>query len=140
VLLFLVAALLWIGVATAQSSETPLLRVNVREVLVPVIVTDRKGHHVTGLKTSDFRIQEDGVGQDITTFSTDTAPAAAALISALEVGATNGVPARPGAAESLRQTFVICIDTLHSTFGNSARTREAGCSRRRSLPELSTVW
>src|ERR1700677_1024589 len=55
----------------AQQDAT--IRVDVQQVLVPVVVTDKKGHHVSGLHKSDFRIFEDGVQQEIAAFSSDTA-------------------------------------------------------------------
>ena len=84
--------------------QEPTIRVDVQQVLVPVVVTDKKGHHVSGLKAADFQVFEDGVRQDIAAFTTD----------------------RPEAATSgARQTFVICIDTLHASPANAARVRQA---------------
>src|ERR1700722_10732070 len=37
-------------------------------VTVPVVVTDKKGKHLTGLKKSDFVIEEDGHKREIATF------------------------------------------------------------------------
>jgi VWFA-related protein len=97
-----------------------VIRVETREVLVPVIVTDAKGHHVTGLKASDFHVQEDGVEQKIRSFSSDTAPDARAL-AALGGGTApvNDTPA------TLPHTFVICLDTLHSSFANMRGVSDA---------------
>ena len=107
------------GAAIAQDSGT-VIRVEAREVLVPVIVTDSKGHRVTGLKSSDFHVQEDGVDQEIRSFSTDTAPDARAL------AALGGVATPPsGGSAVLPHTFVICLDTLHSSFPNLRGASEA---------------
>ena len=85
-------------------AQEPTIRVDVQQVLVPVVVTDKKGHHVSGLKSSDFQVFEDGVRQDIAAFTTD----------------------RPEAATAgARQTFVICIDMLHASPANAARVRQA---------------
>lgn len=65
----------------AQQDAT--FRLDVQRVLVPVVVTDKKGHHVTGLHASDFRIFEDGAQQAIASFSSDD-PASADDIGALE--------------------------------------------------------
>jgi hypothetical protein len=53
----------------------PTIRVNTRLVLVDVVVTDRKGQPVTGLKPEDFVLEENGKKQKISTFTTpeDTA-------------------------------------------------------------------
>lgn len=102
-----------------------------RQVLVPVIVTDKKGHHVTGLKASDFRIEEDGVPQEIAAFSVDTAPSASTLLASADAaaGASAQAPApgeRPGGGGSpLGHMFVICIDTVHTAMPDSARVRQA---------------
>jgi VWFA-related protein len=109
------------GAAAAQQNGA-VIRVDVREVLVPVIVTDSKGHHVTGLQREDFRVEEDGVEQTITAFSTDSSPSAE-LLSALIERPAEAPPA--AASKPLPHTFVICIDTLHTGFGNSARIGEA---------------
>jgi VWFA-related protein len=115
--------------AAAQGGEAPPIRAEVREVLVPVIVTDKKGHHVTGLKASDFRVDEDGAPQEITAFSTDTAPSASLLFSAADRGIAGNTaspaPTAGAAPEPLRHTYVICVDTLHTVVADSARTREA---------------
>lgn len=100
----------------------PVIRVDVREVLVPVVVTDAKGHHVTGLKASDFRVQEDGVEQDIKSFVT-AATASPETIAELTAGSAAGSQAAGG--RPVRHTYVICLDTLHSDFRNLARTRDA---------------
>ena len=90
----------------AQEPEA-VIRTEVRQVLVPAIVTDAKGHHATGLRATDFTILEDGIRQTITSFSTDTDPALAA------------------APAAHHRTYVICFDTLHSSFANFGRAREA---------------
>lgn len=44
--------------------------VNVLQVVVPVVVTDRKGNYISGLKKDDFILLEDNVPQDISYLST----------------------------------------------------------------------
>ena len=83
------------------------LKLDVRQVLVPVIVTDKKGRHVTGLHASDFHIFEDGIEQEIAAFN------------------TNVIAAQPAGASAPRRTYVICLDTLHSSFANSGHVRDA---------------
>jgi VWFA-related protein len=108
--------------SNAPSAADPVIRLDVQQVLVPVIVTDGKGHHVSGLHVSDFRIFEDGAPQEIASFSTDTA-ASVYDVSALAqpaAGPATQVPSRPGP----RRTYVICIDTLHTLPADAARLRE----------------
>lgn len=103
------------------AQQEPTIRVDVQQVLVPVVVTDKKGHHVSGLHASDFQILEDGVRQEIASFSSDTA-GSVDDIGALSKPVLGGEPA---ARKGPRRTFVICLDTLHASPANAARTRQA---------------
>lgn len=49
-------------------------RIKVEAVLVPVIVTDRGGKFVRGLKQQDFQVLEDGVAQSVGSFVSEDAP------------------------------------------------------------------
>jgi len=64
------------------------------------VVTDKKGHYVSGLQAADFQVFEDGVRQEIASFSSGAEPAA-------------------------RHTFVICVDTLHASASGAARIKAA---------------
>lgn len=112
------AVLLLIGTLFGQQDST--IRVDVQQVLVPVVVTDRKGHHVGGLRASDFHIFEDGVEQKIASFSTDLA-ASVADLGALSHTAADTAGGQTGP----RRTFVICIDTLHASPSSAGRIRQA---------------
>lgn len=107
---------------SAGTSGGDTLRVDVRQVLVPVIATDAQGHHVTGLKQADFRVFEDGVEQKITSFSSESAGA--------EVVAGGGEAPTPVAGamparSPVRRTYVICLDTLHTSMPGLQRARAA---------------
>jgi VWFA-related protein len=101
------------------------IKVEVRQVLVPVVVTDREGHHVTGLSQADFRVFEDGVEQKISGFSVEDAgvssPAPVSAHSA-EEGLRAGTAPKGG---PIRRTYLICIDSFHSAFANLVQVREA---------------
>jgi VWFA-related protein len=106
----------------------PIIKTTVREVLVPVVVTDSKGHHVTNLKQSDFKVFEDGVPEDIVAFRTTTDSSAP-----LEPGKTTGPPSasgstpppHPDAAANPVRTYLIVIDALHSAPSGFTRVRDA---------------
>jgi VWFA-related protein len=101
-------------------AQDPTIRLDVRQVLVPVVVTDKKGHHVTGLRVSDFQILEDGVPQDIVSFSAD----ATARVD--DVASLSKSPAAaPASASGPRRTYVICVDTLHTSPAGAGRLKEA---------------
>jgi VWFA-related protein len=106
--------------STAAAGAT--IKVDVRQVLVPVVVTDRQGHHVTGLTQQDFKILEDGAEQTITAFSVEHSglPESGISAAAGPAGAAATAPHPPA-----RRTYVICIDTLHAGFNNFVAAREA---------------
>jgi VWFA-related protein len=121
------------GIAVGQeptpSTQAPAIKVQVQQVLVPVVVTDRKDHFITDLKASDFHVFEDGVEQKLASFTTheDATP------ELLELDAST--PA-PGAGESVvppptisdsrpRRTYLIVLDTLNSSLTGSVYVRDA---------------
>ena len=116
------------GVAEeAPTAGEVTIKVDVRQVLVPVVVTDKEGHHVTGLTQADFKVFENGVEQKITAFSSERADAAAPTTPASS-HAESGQPAP--VAESpkplpARHTYLICLDTVHTSFADSVYVRGA---------------
>uniref|UniRef100_Q01X24 von Willebrand factor, type A n=1 Tax=Solibacter usitatus (strain Ellin6076) TaxID=234267 RepID=Q01X24_SOLUE len=66
--------------SSACAAQLATLRVDVNLVLVPVTVTDRSGRLITGLDRSRFKILEEGVPQDIASFSTEDLPVSIGLV------------------------------------------------------------
>ena len=67
--------MLWFAVAAHLMGQTPspdgpttIFKVRTELVTVPVIVTDKSGGHVRGLKKEDFVLLEDGKQQTVATF------------------------------------------------------------------------
>ena len=56
------------------------LSVDVRMVLVDAVIRDRSGRMIENLSRGDFRVYEDGVEQQIASFSRDQLPLAVALV------------------------------------------------------------
>jgi VWFA-related protein len=93
-LLRLAGALLFFAlVVSAQTADSggntatdPLIHVNVDLRQVDLIVTDKKGNHVTDLQPTDFELLEDGKPQPITNFSwvEVTPPPSGARLAALK--------------------------------------------------------
>lgn len=110
-------------------APSPVIKVEVKQVLVPVIVTDRKGHYVTGLRASDFQVFEDGVLQTLAAFSTQEEGGASLLQPEPATPGQRPAASSPGPTaetnSSVRQTYFICLDTLNSAFENFAQVREA---------------
>lgn len=117
--------------ANVSPAPEATIKVDVRQVLVPVIVTDKEGHHVTGLTRADFQVFEDGVEQKISGFSVEdaglTAPAAMPdMAPATQPAAGQAPPAKTAPKPTpARRTYLICIDSLHSAFGNMVYVRQA---------------
>ncbi len=72
-----VSVLVLAGAALGWGQERPgtVFRVKVDMVVLSFQVTDGKGHYITGLKPSDFRVLEDGIPQKISTFAEGSRPA-----------------------------------------------------------------
>src|SRR5579862_3095259 len=55
---------------TGPSIPPPTIRVTTHMVLVDVVVTDKQGKAITGLKPEDFTVEENGKPQKIASLST----------------------------------------------------------------------
>jgi VWFA-related protein len=109
----------------AQQPSGPTIKTDVRQVLVPVIVTDKYGKYIADLSAGDFSVYEDDVQQKIVAFS--RAPVSVTNAGG-EAAATRGQTTNghyAGFATSPVNTYLICIDTLHSRFENFARVRKS---------------
>lgn len=128
--IFFAAALVSAPAYTQSPTPTPsgqaprapatIIKVDVNQVLVPVVVTDRHGHSVTGLGPDDFEVLEDGEPQRLTAFSTENDLSGATL----KVAPAPGTLPAPSSAVipqgAARRSTIICLDTLNSSFGNLA--------------------
>ena len=102
------------------SPQTPSIRIEVRQVLVPVVVTDSKGHTLLGLRSSDFKVFEDGVEQRVVSLTAE-ADGAARLFQPQPTPAAPGAePVNPSPQQIGRaeRAYLVVIDTLNSEFGN----------------------
>ena len=108
----------------AAEAGNVTIKVDVRQVLVPVVVTDKEGHHVTGLGQADFKVLEDGVEQKITGFASERAD----IVTPGSAGQTGTAATAATAPEKLLakgRTYVICLDMMHASFSNFVYVREA---------------
>jgi VWFA-related protein len=119
-------------VESALRAPEGTIKVDVRQVLVPMVVTDRQGHHITGLTQTDFKVFEDGVEQKITAFSVESSglpqagtPAKVEPTSSVPIASSPATPKAPSSQPKPRRTYLVLIDTLHTSFLNMAAAREA---------------
>jgi len=84
----------------APAQTTPVFRSSVNLVLVDVVVRDKSGAVVKGLKIDDFELLEDGVRQQILTFASEqiTTTAAPVSTSSTLAAAASGGPSAASAA------------------------------------------
>lgn len=85
-----------------QQSPHPDEVINLESTLitVPVIVSDRDGRYVSGLRRDDFLLTEDGVEQSITQFSNDEEPMSVAILMDTSSSDADRVPEMKEAALS----------------------------------------
>jgi VWFA-related protein len=100
----------------------PVIKATVRQVLVPVVITDKTGRYVSDLTAPDFSLYEDDVPQKIVAFSRGPISKPEESVASPE---TLPPVHRSALNESPVRTYLICIDTLHSGFDNYARVRKA---------------
>jgi VWFA-related protein len=104
----------------------PKFQTNVKQVLVPIVVTDKKGHPVSGLRESDFTVFEDDVPQSIVAFrkTYDYSLEAAERVSNIApVGSTLVATKTNSGPDSPTRTYLVCVDALHSDFVNIGQAR-----------------
>ena len=106
------------GQATGSAAH---LRVDQNLVLVPVMVSDRSEHSVTGLERDQFRLFDDKVEQVITHFAMEDSPLAAGLI--FDTSASMGRKLRRSrlSAKAFFQTANTQDEFLLVTFNNRPR-------------------
>jgi VWFA-related protein len=133
---FLRGALLFLCVASAAMAQgaavnpanaDSVIKVSVRQVLVPVVVTDKKGHSIGGLTPSDFQITEDGVAQEIVAFTREVAQRGGGTAASLEPAGA-APKAKAGAAITTavpKHIWIICLDALHTSSADFVRARDA---------------
>jgi len=89
-------------------------------VLIPTIVTDKSGNHITGLKKEDFTVKESGAPQQIATFEeirTDATP----LLHAVQPNEfSNFVAGQP----STSRITLIVLDFINTPFAAQAAGRQ----------------
>jgi VWFA-related protein len=73
-LLFVVSAVTILNIQAQQQPSDAPIRVQTTLVSVPVIVSDRDGRYISGLKVEDFRLYQDRVAQPVSIFDSVEEP------------------------------------------------------------------
>ncbi len=101
-----------------QQPEQPRLveNIDVRVINIDVVVTDRKGNPVTGLKKDDFAIFENGVPKAISNFYAVEGSRPVAVEGEPEVPAAPAATAKPARADDvpdqLKRRIIFYVDNL----------------------------
>lgn len=90
-------------------------------VLIPALVTDKSGNHITGLKKEDFTVFENGAEQKISTFEEITSDTER-LARPRNPNEFSNVTT--GAAPSSRRITLIVLDLLNTAFSDQAYARK----------------
>ena len=89
-------------------------------VLVPTLVTDKAGNHITGLKKEDFTVLENGAEQKIATFEEITSDAHRYSRPRNPNEFSNSV----GGAPSNRRITLLVLDFINTRFTDQAYARQ----------------
>jgi VWFA-related protein len=121
------------------AQEIPVIKANVRQVLVPVSVTDSNGRPVRNLKELDFKVFEDGLPEKVVAFTATTEfsappPPGDVPVSGTAIGnsQSNGRSISDPA-----RTYLLCVDALHCSLSSLHRIRDAvaGVLRQEHVPD-----
>ena len=103
--------------------KTPLkFSTSAMTVLVPAVVIDKSGKHVSGLNKEDFRLTENGKEQRIISVDEVTAAATPVLSSP---AASNEVSNQPAIDGTARRLVIIGVDLVNTPIFDQARARQA---------------
>ncbi|MGE0455374.1 MAG: VWA domain-containing protein [Vicinamibacteria bacterium] len=107
----------------APSPETPDLSfpAEVQQVVVDVVVTDKKGSPITGLKAADFAVSEDGKPQPITSFEAIQLPERASEVPPPKPRLSSNQSPEAHAG----RTFAIVFDDVHMAPFQAHRAKAA---------------
>jgi VWFA-related protein len=110
----------------SQDPQRDVFRSRVDVVTTDVIVRDSQGQFVPDLKKDEFQVFEDGVKQDLVSFTLVHGGRTTNLVAPPAPPVQEGIilpPTRPTSDASGR-IFLIFVDDLHLDFRNTGRIRE----------------
>jgi len=106
---------------TPVPDQTPSFPAGVEQVIVDVVVTDKKGVPLPDIKQEDIQITEDGKPQQIVSFEAVAVPAAPSANPAPRPRVSTNLLRE----ETRGRTFVIVFDDVHLTVQQALRAKGA---------------
>lgn len=106
---------------TAQTN-TPTFTSSTELVLVPTVVNDKSGAHISGLAKAEFALKQDGKSQPIAVFEEVKTDAARVRRSAGEHGSFNNF--EPGGSDYHRLNIIV-LDFVNTPFPDQANARKS---------------
>jgi VWFA-related protein len=105
-----------------EKDDVPDVKFTLRTelVLIPTVVTDKSGKHITGLKKEDFTVLENGAEEKITTFEEVSSTPNRFSRPDVPNEFSNSVAADP----SSRRITLIMLDLINTRFADQATARE----------------
>ncbi len=113
---------------TEPQYSAPPIDVNVNRVLLPVVVRDKQGRTVAGLKKEDFRVLDDGKIRSISAFNLEERGSSGSQsATGSEVGGKPQVTANEATQSSMlpERVTVMLFDDLHLTYEDTTYVRQA---------------
>jgi VWFA-related protein len=126
----------------------PTFKTSTHVVVVDVVVTDHKGHPVTGLQQKDFQVAEDGKPQSVRSFDeiktplgAETAPATSApeIASAAPPKLPANIYSNNSPAPEAHSSTIILLDLLNTPLPDQQRAREQLIDFLKKKPEASQM-
>ncbi len=132
---FMALLLLFIHQSAAFSQQEPVVKIATELINLNVVVTDRLGQRIRGLRKDDFEIFEDGVKQEITHFAAEERSLKLALLFDISISMKDTLPVVKHAAtkfvEALSDEDRLSVVSfaskvnLHTSWSERARAIEA---------------
>jgi VWFA-related protein len=108
-----------------SAQNSPTIKTNVNEVLVPVVVRDEQGHSVAGLTREDFRVFDDGKPQAINGFMVIRRSPEEPGKSASSSSSADGAAVVPGPTPPAKRFVVFLFDDLNLSSSDLSRAQTA---------------
>ena len=111
------------GQEPRRTPEAPRFPSDVELVVVDVVVTAKGGGPLAGLRAEDFKVEEDGVPQEVGTFEAVDVSAETTEVEPAELRPR--VSVNTGLQGMTARSFVIVFDQVHLTSLNAERAKKA---------------